>query len=130
MNFRRFARSLLAAGALLAVPALASPQQAVRQPAGAPARASVVPPPTERVPVDPRITIGRLDNGLRYYVRRNPRPANRAELRLVINAGSVLEEDDQRGLAHMVEHMAFNGTKHFAGQEITAFMESIGMQFG
>ena len=74
--------------------------------------------------------IGRLENGLRYYIRRNPRPAKRAELRLVVNAGSVLEDDDQLGLAHVVEHMAFNGTKHFAGQEITGFMESIGMQFG
>ena len=89
-----------------------------------------LPSAVEKVPVDPRITIGRLENGLRYYIRRNPRPAKRAELRLVINAGSVLEDDDQLGLAHFVEHMAFNGTTHFEGQEITAFMESIGMQFG
>ncbi len=107
-------------------------QTAVQQPVrkAAPMAVAPLPSATERVPVDPRITIGRLENGLRYYIRRNPRPAKRAELRLVINAGSVLEDDDQLGLAHVVEHMAFNGTKHFAGQEITAFMESIGMQFG
>jgi zinc protease len=132
MTVRRTVRLLFVAGLLLAAPASGFSQQEVRQPAHKPAALTVVPlpPPGERVPVDPRITIGRLENGLRYYVRRNPRPANRAELRLVINAGSVLEESDQLGLAHMVEHMAFNGTKHFAGQEITGFMESIGMQFG
>lgn len=82
------------------------------------------------IPPDPQVRIGTLDNGLRYYVRRNGRPENRAELRLVVNAGSVLEDDDQRGLAHFVEHMAFNGTEHFPKLEIVAFMESIGMRFG
>jgi zinc protease len=133
MTVSRCSRWLLAAGvALVATAGLASARQTQTPPARKPAQLSVVPLPsaTEKVPVDARITIGRLDNGLRYYVRRNPRPAKRAELRLVINAGSVLEEDDQLGLAHFVEHMAFNGTKHFAGQEITGFMESIGMQFG
>ena len=62
------------------------------------------------LPVDPAVLVGRLDNGLTYYVRANSRPQNTAELRLVVNAGSVLEDDDQRGLAHFVEHMAFNGT--------------------
>ena len=68
-------------------------------------------PLTATVPVDPRITVGTLANGLRYYIRVNEQPKNRAELRLVVNAGSVLEDDDQRGLAHFVEHMAFNGTE-------------------
>jgi len=129
----RCTRFLVAAGLILAASAgTAGARQVKAPPARTPAPMTVVPLPsaTEKVPVDPRITIGRLENGLRYYVRRNPRPAKRAELRLVINAGSVLEEDDQLGLAHFVEHMAFNGTKHFAGQEITGFMESIGMQFG
>ncbi|MCX6551755.1 MAG: pitrilysin family protein, partial [Acidobacteria bacterium] len=76
------------------------------------------------------MTIGTLGNGLRYYIRVNRKPENRAELRLVVNAGSVLEDNDQLGLAHFVEHMAFNGTKHFAKQEIVSFMESIGMRFG
>jgi zinc protease len=82
------------------------------------------------LPLDPRIVYGRLDNGLSYYVRKNLKPENRALLRLVVNAGSVLEDDDQLGLAHFVEHMAFNGTRHFAKQELIKFMESIGMRFG
>jgi zinc protease len=82
------------------------------------------------IPTDPLLTTGMLANGLRYYIRLNKKPENRAELRLVVNAGSVLEDADQRGLAHFVEHMAFNGTKHFAKQELVKFMESIGMRFG
>src|SRR5882672_8114567 len=69
----------------------------------------------QNVPVDPLITVGTLPNGLRYYIRANRQPQARAELRLVVNAGSVLEEEDQRGLAHFVEHMSFNGTLHFPG---------------
>ncbi|MFB3854137.1 MAG: M16 family metallopeptidase [Vicinamibacterales bacterium] len=83
-----------------------------------------------KIPVDPKMAVGTLPNGLRYYIRSNGRPVQRAELRLVVNAGSLVEDEDQRGLAHFVEHMAFNGTKHFAEQEITRFMESIGMRFG
>ena len=93
------------------------------------------PPPetialSQPVPVDPRITIGYLPNGLRYYVRANGRPYQRAELRLVVSVGSVLEDEDQRGLAHFVEHMAFNGSEHFAKQDLITFMESIGMRLG
>jgi zinc protease len=96
---------------------------------------SAIPPPetiglNQPVPVDPRITIGYLPNGLRYYVRTNGRPYQRAELRLVVNAGSVLEDEDQRGLAHFVEHMAFDGSEHFAKQDLIRFMESIGMRLG
>ncbi len=87
-------------------------------------------PLSQPVPVDPRITTGILPNGLRYYIRKNQAPKNRAELRLAVNAGSILEDDDQRGLAHMVEHMAFNGTTHFPEQDIIAFMQAIGMRFG
>ena len=82
------------------------------------------------LPVDPSVTIGTLPNGLRYYVRVNRRPEHRAELRLVVNAGSILEDDDQLGLAHFVEHMAFNGTTHFKKQELVDYIESIGMRFG
>ena len=82
------------------------------------------------MPVDPAITIGRLPNGLRYYVRANTKPEKRAELRLVVKAGSILEDDDQQGLAHFVEHMAFNGTKNFPKQDIVSFIESLGMRFG
>jgi zinc protease len=87
-------------------------------------------PLTAVVPVDPRITVGTLPNGLRYYIRKNQQPLGRAELRLVVNAGSVLEDDDQRGLAHFVEHMAFNGTRHFPKQDVVAFLQSTGMRFG
>src|SRR4051812_1948152 len=87
-------------------------------------------PLSQTVPVDPLITVGTLRNGLRYYVRRNTQPQHRAELRLVVNAGSVLEDDDQRGLAHFVEHMSFNGTQHFPQQAVAGFMQSLGMRFG
>src|SRR5688572_22914678 len=82
------------------------------------------------LPIDPAVTVGTLPNGLRYYIRVNHRPAKRAELRLVVNAGSVIEDPDQRGLAHFAEHMAFNGTTHFKKQELIDYIESIGMRFG
>jgi zinc protease len=85
---------------------------------------------SDPIPVDRAITIGQLPNGLRYYVRSNGKPEKRAELRLVVKTGSVLEDDDQQGLAHFVEHMAFNGTEHFPKNEIVKFIESIGMRFG
>jgi len=84
----------------------------------------------QQPPVDPRVKVGRLANGLRYFIRRNQTPEMRAELRLVVNAGSILEDEDQLGLAHFVEHMAFNGSRHFAKQELIEYMESIGMRFG
>ena len=82
------------------------------------------------LPVDPAVRIGTLPNGIRYYIRRNAKPEQRAELRLVVNAGSILEDDDQRGLAHFIEHMAFNGTKSFAKNDIVKYLESIGVRFG
>jgi zinc protease len=82
------------------------------------------------LPMDPAVKIGTLPNGLRYYIRTNRKPEHRAELRLVVNAGSVLEDDDQRGLAHFVEHMAFNGTTNFKKQELIDYIERIGMRFG
>ena len=82
------------------------------------------------LPLDPQVQTGTLKNGLRYFIRHNQKPENRAELRLVVNVGSVLEEDDQQGLAHFAEHMAFNGTKNFAKQELVDYLESIGMRFG
>jgi len=96
----------------------------------APATAAQSMPLTAPTPGDPEVAIGRLPNGLTYYVRANQKPERRAELRLVVKAGSVLEDDDQRGLAHMLEHMAFNGTQHFPGQQVVRFMESAGMRFG
>ncbi len=85
---------------------------------------------SRKVPVDARITTGQLGNGLRYWIRENSEPKNRAELRLVVHAGSVLEDGEQQGLAHLVEHLAFNGSAHFPRQALVNFMESIGMRFG
>src|SRR5918994_5533280 len=85
---------------------------------------------TQQMPVDPEVVVGTLPNGLRYYVRPNARPPKRAELRLVVKAGSVLEDDDQLGLAHFVEHMQFEGTKNFPKQSLTAFLSSLGMSIG
>ena len=85
---------------------------------------------TQPMPVDPQITMGKFPNGLRYYIRPNKKPEKRAELRLVVKAGAILEDDDQRGLAHFVEHMAFNGTKNFPKHELVSFIESLGMRFG
>ena len=80
--------------------------------------------------LDPAVRTGVLDNGLTYYVRENREPRDRAELRLVVDAGSVLEDDDQRGLAHLLEHLAFNGTEAFPEQELIQYLESTGMRFG
>jgi zinc protease len=86
--------------------------------------------PNQTLPVDPQVTVGTLENGLTYFIRTNQRPENRAEFRLVVKAGSVLEDEDQLGLAHFLEHMAFNGTEHFEKQELFDYMESVGMQTG
>lgn len=85
---------------------------------------------TAPIPSDPALRAGRLPNGMRYYIRRNARPEQRVELRLVVNAGSVLEDDDQRGLAHFTEHMLFNGTRRFRKNDIVSYLESIGVKFG
>jgi len=98
----------------------------------APASASKVSrlKPGDLLPVDSKVTVGRLDNGLRYYIKANHNPEDRAYLYLAVNAGSVLEDDDQLGLAHFVEHMGFNGTKHFPKQELVKYLESLGFGFG
>lgn len=82
------------------------------------------------IPVDPDVTVGKFDNGLTYYIKVNKKPEKRAQFWLAVNAGSVLEDDDQQGLAHLAEHMAFNGTNHFKKQELIDYLESIGMKFG
>jgi len=82
------------------------------------------------LPVEDAIVKGQLDNGLTYLIRTNQKPENRAELWLVVNAGSIQEDDDQQGLAHFVEHMAFNGTRNFAKHDLVNYLESIGMTFG
>ena len=82
------------------------------------------------LPIDPAVRSGTLSNGLQFLIRRNGRPANRVSLRLAVNAGSMQEESDQRGLAHFIEHMAFNGSENFKPGELVAFLESIGARFG
>jgi len=82
------------------------------------------------IPVDEKVKIGKLSNGLTYYIRKNSKPEDRVELRLAVNAGSVLEDDDQQGLAHFVEHMAFNGTKNFAKNDLVKYLQSVGVKFG
>lgn len=82
------------------------------------------------LPVDPKVKIGKLDNGLTFYIRQNKKPEQKVELRLVLNAGSINEDDDQQGLAHMAEHMAFNGTTHFKKNDIVSFLQDIGVGFG
>src|SRR5690554_3200076 len=82
------------------------------------------------IPVDPKLSKGVLENGLTYYVRSNSEPQNRAELMLVVRVGSINEDEDQQGLAHFAEHMAFNGTENFPKNELISYFESIGMEFG
>ncbi|MDP1621630.1 MAG: insulinase family protein [Bacteroidales bacterium] len=85
---------------------------------------------TTPLAVDPGVRIGKLDNGLVYYIRQNKKPENRLEMRLVVNAGSILENDDQQGLAHFVEHMNFNGTRTFPKNELIDFLQKTGVRFG
>jgi zinc protease len=112
---------LFGAASLASVIASAPSMASAQQPTGAAAAP---------LPFDSAVKIGTLSNGMRYYIRENHKPEKRAELRLVVNAGSVLEDEDQRGLAHMVEHMAFRGTKRFAGNQISSYLESVGMRYG
>ena len=82
------------------------------------------------IPLSPLLHKGVLPNGLTWYIQKNARPAKQVELRLVVKAGSVLEDEDQQGLAHFLEHMAFNGSTHFKGHELVSFLQSLGMRFG
>ena len=84
----------------------------------------------EKIPVDPKVRIGKLDNGFVYYIRKNAKPENRVELRLAVKAGSMQETEEQVGLAHFTEHMAFNGSKYFKKNELVSYLQSIGMRFG
>lgn len=107
---------------VLTLPLFFSPALGAQQP--------TVASPQDPLPLDSAVVVGKLENGLTYLLRANRRPENRAELRLVVNAGSILEDEDQLGLAHMLEHMAFNGTANFEKQELVSYLESIGMAFG
>jgi zinc protease len=82
------------------------------------------------IPVGPQVKVGKLANGLTYYIQKNTRPERKLELRLVVKAGSILEDEDQQGLAHFVEHMAFNGSTNFRKHELVDYLQSIGVKFG
>ena len=84
----------------------------------------------EKMPMDPDVRYGHLDNGLTYYIRHNEQPKQRCEFHIAQAVGAILEEDHQNGLAHFLEHMAFNGTEHFAGKGIINYFESVGVNFG
>ena len=84
----------------------------------------------KELPVDPELRIGRLENGLTYYIRHNERPSGRAEFWLVQNTGSLVEEDDERGLAHMIEHIAFQGTRNFPGINMVDILQNNGVSYG
>ena len=83
-----------------------------------------------KLPTDPNVVTGKLSNGLTYYIRPNHKPANKVELRLAVKAGAILENGDQLGLAHFMEHMNFNGTKNFQKNDLVSYLQSIGVQFG
>jgi zinc protease len=82
------------------------------------------------VPVDPNVRIGKLPNGLTYYIQKNSKPEKKMELRLAVNAGSILEDNDQLGLAHFMEHMNFNGSKHFPKNDLVDYLQKVGVKFG
>jgi zinc protease len=84
----------------------------------------------KQLPMDPKVKTGVLPNGLKYYILKNAEPKNRAQLRLIVKAGSVLETDEQQGLAHFMEHMNFNGTKNFPKNELVNFLQKSGVRFG
>ena len=87
-------------------------------------------PEIQPLPIDPKIRYGQLNNGLTYYIRHNAQPKDRADFFIAQNVGSILEDENQRGLAHFLEHMAFDGTKNFPGHGMDEFTESIGMRGG
>lgn len=83
-----------------------------------------------KVPIDKKVRVGKLDNGITYYIRANKKPEGRVQFRLAVNAGSVLEDEDQLGLAHFTEHMAFNGTEYYPHNELISKLQAKGVQFG
>ena len=110
---KSFAKILFSALILISCAVMASAQQQM--------------PP---IPIDPNVRIGKLDNGLTYYIRHNELPEKRADFYIAQKVGSILEEDNQRGLAHFLEHMCFNGTTNFPGKGIINWLETIGVRFG
>ena len=86
--------------------------------------------PSDKLPQDPSVITGELKNGIKYYIRQNSKPEKRVEFRLALNAGSILEDEDQQGLAHFIEHMCFNGSEDFDKNELVSYLEKTGVDFG
>lgn len=84
----------------------------------------------QKLPLDPAVRTGKLPNGFTYYIRHNEEPKNRVLMYLVNKTGSVLEDEDQRGLAHFMEHMSFNGTRHFSHNQLVDYLQNAGVRFG
>lgn len=82
------------------------------------------------IPVDPELRTGKLENGMTYYIRHNDKPKGQADFYIIHNVGAIQENDAQQGLAHFLEHMAFNGTKNLPGKQLTQYLESVGVKFG
>ena len=116
------ALTALTLGTTLLASALPAPAMAA-VPAASPQLDTPLPP-------GPQVKVGKLPNGLTYYIQKNPKPAQKLELRLVVKAGSILEDEDQQGLAHFTEHMAFNGSTNFRKHELVSWLQSIGVKFG
>jgi zinc protease len=127
-------RLLLAVGlSILGFVAAPLAQTAPSTPLRAGAPQAAIPPELaldRTLPVDPVVKTGRLPNGMRYFLRENKRPAGRVAMRLAVDAAAIQEDPDQRGLAHFLEHMAFNGSENFKPGELVSFLESIGARFG
>lgn len=117
-------------GFLAAVSLLAVATAALLAQAAAPLAAAAPLDPQDIIPFDAAVHTARLPNGLTYFVRRNGRPARRVSLRLAVEAGSIDETGEERGLAHFVEHMAFNGSAHFKPGEVFSYFESVGARLG
>ncbi len=136
--FYTFCLFLVAAGCTKKTSKGAIPQDIPPPVAQTPPDAPPPPPPpppplpdaVSDIPMDTSVRIGVLENGLTYYIKRNKLPENRAELRMALKAGSMQEDDDQQGLAHFIEHMAFNGTSNFSKNELVDYLESVGSRFG
>src|SRR6187549_4203707 len=114
---------------MLALVAVPSAQTATSTPPKPGPPQAAIPPElalNRTLPIDPAVKTGKLPNGITYFIRQNARPANRVSMRLAVNAAAIQEDADQRGLAHFIEHMAFNGSEHFKPGELVSFLESIG----
>lgn len=127
-SLHRSAGARWLAVSLLSV-ALLPPAQG-QVPAPAPASAQTPLRLSDPLPLSPDVKVGKLDNGLTYYIQKNAKPEKKVELRLVVKAGSILEDEDQQGLAHFTEHMAFNGSTNFKKHELISYLQSIGVKFG